>query len=59
MQTFNIKPKKGLTVKDPETLAPLKAAGENKPRNAYWLRRLQDGSVTEMAAKATTQKDTL
>lgn len=58
MRTFKIKPKKGLTVKDPKTLEPLKATGEEKPRNAYWLRRLKDGSVFEVTNKATAKKDT-
>ncbi|MBD3612431.1 MAG: DUF2635 domain-containing protein, partial [Hydrogenovibrio crunogenus] len=29
----------------------LKAAGETKPRNEYWLRRLADGSVVEVVGK--------
>ena len=57
--TFKIKPAKGLTVRDPETREPLKAAGEIKPRNAYWLRRLSDKSVVEVqtTTKATANKE--
>lgn len=57
--TFKIKPAKGLVVRDPETHDPLKAAGEIKPRNAYWLRRLSDKSVVEVktTTKATANKE--
>ena len=49
MQTFKIKPKvKGQTVRDPDTYEALKAAGEVKPRNSYWLRRIKDGVVVEI-----------
>ncbi len=36
---------KDLLVRDPITRVPLKASGEVKPRNAYWLRRILDDSV--------------
>lgn len=46
---FKIKPaNKEIKVLDPETFQPLKAAGELKPRNEYWIRRLNDGSVIEV-----------
>jgi hypothetical protein len=45
METIKIKPKKGLTVLDPTTYAPLKKSGETKPKNEYWLRRVADGDV--------------
>ncbi|MCY9805320.1 DUF2635 domain-containing protein [Vibrio scophthalmi] len=54
MATFKIKPQTGLTVRDPETREPLKAAGEEKPRNTYWLRRVKDKSVTIVGAKKNT-----
>ena len=51
-QTFKIKPaKKGGIVRDPNTYKALKATGENKPRNEYWLRRLAEGSVIEVVSK--------
>lgn len=51
-QTFKIKPaKKSGTVRDPETYEALKATGETKPRNEYWLRRLAEGSVIEASTK--------
>lgn len=59
--TFKIKPvKAGLLVRDPITRAPLKEKGEEKPRNAYWLRRLNDKSVVEVKtpAKSTANKET-
>jgi hypothetical protein len=40
-------PKAGITVRDPATGQPLPAAGGNKPRTSYWLRRLRDGDVSE------------
>lgn len=43
-QTFFIKPTRS-QVRDPETMRPLAKAGETKPRNAYWLRRLRDGDI--------------
>ncbi len=49
--TIKIKPADGLRVRDPETGRPLAKAGEEKPRNAYWLRRLQCGDVVAVVAK--------
>ena len=47
-QSFFIKPaKEGLIVRDPVTRLPLAAAGEQKPRSAFWLRRKADGDVVE------------
>lgn len=45
MRKIKVKPKKGLLVRDPHTREPLKAAGELKPRNTYWLRRINDADV--------------
>ncbi len=59
MEKFKVKPnQKGLLVRDPETRKPLDANGEVKPRNTYWLRRIQDKSVVEVKGKAkpTTAK---
>ncbi|AYV21125.1 DUF2635 domain-containing protein [Vibrio mediterranei] len=56
--TFTIKPKEGVIVKDPKTLEPLKTSGESKPRNTYWLRRVNDGdcTVVDTSTKQTTTK---
>ena len=52
MREIKIKPKvKGVLVRDPITREPLKANGEMKPRNAYWLRRILDASVVEVKDK--------
>lgn len=53
MTEFFIKPVSGVTVRDPETLEPLAESGELKPKNSYWLRRLNDGDieVVEQAKK--------
>jgi len=44
--TLFLVPKAGLQVRDPDTTVPLPAEGAEKPRNQYWLRRLQDGDVS-------------
>lgn len=56
VQTFKIKPKQGVTVKDPDTLVPLKKEGEDKPRNAYWLRRVKDGDCIVIEPKTATKR---
>lgn len=55
MRDFKIKPKKGLLVRDPKTREPLKAAGETKPRNTYWLRRIKEGSALVVESKKETK----
>jgi hypothetical protein len=42
----------GLLVKDPVTRVPLSEAGEEKPKIAYWFRRLRDGTVVEVKEQA-------
>lgn len=56
--TFKIKPAGGLKVLDPVTFEPLKPAGEDKPKNEYWLRRIMEGAVVEVTTKATTAAKT-
>lgn len=52
-ETFFIKPAaNGLIVRDPITREPLAAAGEEKPRNKYWLAREAEESVIQ--AKRTS-----
>lgn len=61
MEQFFIKPKEGLTVRDPQTKKPLAPAGEYKPRSAYWLRREADQDVVQCeppAAVAQPRKAT-
>ncbi len=55
MKTIKVKPKEGLMVRDPETREPLKSAGEVKPRNSYWLRRLKEQDVLEVKSAAKTR----
>jgi len=51
---IKVKPAEGLIVRDPATREALPAKGRSVPRNAYWLRRLNDGDVVEAtAAKAS------
>lgn len=48
MQTIFIKPAKdNLIIRDPISSTPLAKAGETKPHNAYWSRRLKDGDVVK------------
>jgi hypothetical protein len=63
MDTFFIKPainpetQQTYVVMDPDnTGATLSAEGEEKPKNTYWLRRLADGGVIEVARKEAKTK---
>jgi hypothetical protein len=47
-----VKPARGLAIRDPDLLDLLPAEGREVPRNDYWLRRLADGDVREVEAKA-------
>ena len=47
---------KDLIVRDPATLRALKAEGEYKPKNTYWLRRLKDKDVVEATPAPATKK---
>ena len=46
--SFFIKPsREGLIVRDPATRRPLAVEGEDKPKNAFWLRRESDQDVVQ------------
>lgn len=45
--TICIRPTTGHLVRDPFSGVALSASGEEKPANAYWLRRLKDNEVEE------------
>jgi hypothetical protein len=47
-----VKPARGLAIRDPDLLDTLPPEGREVPRNEYWLRRLADGDVREVEAKA-------
>lgn len=58
MSRMTVYPAPGRVVPDPEAGGNLPAAGRDVPRDAYWLRRLQDQDVTTEApkpAKAATK----
>lgn len=54
---FFIKPAPGLLVRDPETMQPLPAEGDHKPRSGYWLRRLASGAVAEARPPKADKKE--
>jgi hypothetical protein len=51
MSRMTVYPAEGRVVPDPETGGDLPAEGRDVPRDAYWLRRLQDQDVTRDAPK--------
>jgi hypothetical protein len=55
--TIFIKPAGGLLVRDPQTMQPLAAEGEHKPRTSYWLRRLASGAVVEANPPKEAKKE--
>lgn len=44
---MKLAPRSGMVVIDPATSKPLPADGVDVEMNSYWVRRLQDGDVTE------------
>jgi len=57
-KTIRVYPVSGRVVRHPETGEIVPAEGLDVPRAAYWLRRLQDGDLTEKApAKAPAKKE--
>ncbi len=56
MTDFHIKPADNRLVRDPVSGAPLRADGEVKPKNSYWLRRLKDGDVVVADQKKPVKK---
>lgn len=53
MTLITVKPKAGLTVRKPDS-SKLSADGEQVKRNAYWLRRINDGDVTVVQTNSAT-----
>jgi hypothetical protein len=51
MSRMTVYPAEGRVVPDPEAGGNLPAQGRDVPRDAYWLRRLQDQDVTLDAPK--------
>lgn len=57
MKTLKLKPaSKDVIVRDPRTGRALADRGEEKPDTTYWRRRLRDGDVIDMNAKAPEPK---
>jgi hypothetical protein len=48
-----VKPAEGLRVVNPATGLPLPAEGDSVENGTYWIRRLNDGDVTEQTPPAT------
>jgi|GEM_PF-2353791 len=56
MPTFKLKPAhKDVLVRDPDSLKPLAADGEDKPQTSYWMRRIAEGDVIDIEAQAAQQ----
>ena len=51
-----VKPKPGLTGRKPDG-SKLQADGERVSRTSFWIRRLQDGDVTEVKPAAKAAKN--
>jgi hypothetical protein len=51
-QSIFVKPAPGLIITDPGTGSFLPGDGLLVPRNGFWLRRLKDGDVIEVAQDA-------
>lgn len=57
MRTVFAKPKKDLTIRDPDTFVKLpETGGLVNPNNSYWARRIADGDVE--IAESPTQETT-
>lgn len=53
-----VRPAEGRLVRDPISLRPLPAEGDNKPKTSYWLRRIRCGDCTTgPAPKAKKAQD--
>jgi hypothetical protein len=53
---MRIKPVSGRQVPDPEKGGYLPEEGREVEPNVYWLRRIEDGDVTEVSADADEQQ---
>jgi hypothetical protein len=56
IKTAHVYPVPGRIVRHPETGQVVPAEGLDVPRSGYWLRRLQDGDLTEMPPGASGKK---
>jgi len=57
MTIKHLKPKDRQKVNDPEAHAHLPAEGRRVAVNSYWLRRLKDGDVIEVASNQESSED--
>jgi len=53
-----VKPKNGLSVRDPVKGSPLPADGADVPDTIFWRRRLRDGDVTTTDKPVTSVAST-
>ena len=53
-----VKPKDGLKIKRPDTGRLLDPAGEAVPKNTFWMRRIAEGDVSEVASKVEAKAET-
>lgn len=52
-----VKPKEGLKVLRPDNGRALDPAGEAVPKSTFWMRRIADGDVVEVAGKAEAKAE--
>lgn len=55
---MHVKPKSGAQVPDPELGGYLPPEGREVEATIYWLRRIKDGDVVEVAQKSVKTKGT-
>jgi hypothetical protein len=54
-ETFELEPRAGMLVRDPDLRDFLPVGGRTVPASLYWRRRLFDGDVTHKTAPAASE----
>lgn len=52
MDKLYLKPRDGLSVRNPRTMVPVPEYGAEVPNTSYWRRRLKDGDMVVTTASA-------
>lgn len=53
---MHVKPAPGLSIRDPDLMDLLPEEGREVPDSTYWIRRLRDGDVVSVQAKASAEQ---